>query len=98
MAMATVTSKGQVTIPVKVRRALGIKAGTRVDFVQTGNGRVEMRAKTGSIMDLAGCVPKLDHVVTIEEMNEGIAQAVAAEYLAGLDPKRGEEDENSEAA
>lgn len=77
MAMATVTSKGQVTIPVKVRRALGIKAGTRVDFVQTGNGRVELLAKTGSIMDMAGCVPKLDHVVTIEEMNAVILETAA---------------------
>ena len=32
MSAVSVTSKGQVTIPVKVRRALGIEPGTKVSF------------------------------------------------------------------
>ena len=32
MSVVSVTSKGQVTIPVKVRRALGIEPGTKVSF------------------------------------------------------------------
>ncbi len=101
MPSAKVTSKGQITIPVKIRRAMGIKAGTKVDFVQTGAGRVELRAKTGSILDLEGCVPKLDHVVTIEEMDEAIAQAVVEEYERGMNWKEEDEEkqiEKNEAA
>ncbi|MGH3545797.1 MAG: AbrB/MazE/SpoVT family DNA-binding domain-containing protein [Mycobacteriales bacterium] len=35
MAVATVTSKGQITIPAQVRRTLRLKPGSRVDFVLT---------------------------------------------------------------
>jgi AbrB family looped-hinge helix DNA binding protein len=35
MAAATVTSKGQITIPAKIREKLGLKAGTRVEFVHS---------------------------------------------------------------
>lgn len=42
MDASTVTSKGQVTIPKAVRRALGIRQGSRVAFA-TKNGKVEMR-------------------------------------------------------
>jgi antitoxin PrlF len=98
MATATVTSKGQVTIPVKVRRALGIKAGTRVDFVETGNGRIELRAKIGSIIDMRGCLPELGYVPTIEEMDEAIGKTVVAEYLAGLADDRNENEDSGKTA
>jgi AbrB family looped-hinge helix DNA binding protein len=39
----TVTSKGQVTIPKKVRDLLGIQAGSAVDFELTANGDVILR-------------------------------------------------------
>jgi AbrB family looped-hinge helix DNA binding protein len=37
---ATVTSKGQVTIPKPVRDLLGIEPGTRVDFLRTPQGQI----------------------------------------------------------
>lgn len=42
MDASTVTSKGQVTIPMAVRRALGIRQGSRVAFA-TKNGKAELR-------------------------------------------------------
>jgi AbrB family looped-hinge helix DNA binding protein len=42
MDESTVTSKGQVTIPKQVRRALGIRQGSRVAF-QLKQGRVELQ-------------------------------------------------------
>jgi antitoxin PrlF len=84
MPTAKVTSKGQLTIPKQVREALGIKPGTKVDFYEGEKGEYIFRPRTGSIMDLRGCVPKLDHVVTIEEMNEGIADAVAESFLKSV--------------
>jgi len=42
-----VTSKGQVTIPKKVRDFLGIKPGTAVEFEPTTDGRVMIVAAGG---------------------------------------------------
>lgn len=42
MESSTVTSKGQVTIPKEIRRALGIRQGSRVAFAHEG-GKVELR-------------------------------------------------------
>lgn len=43
----TVTSKGQVTIPKKVREHLGIGPGTSVDFLPVPDGRVMLVKKSG---------------------------------------------------
>ena len=43
----TVTSKGQVTIPKKVREHLGIRPGTSVDFLPAPDGRVMLVKKAG---------------------------------------------------
>jgi antitoxin PrlF len=42
-----VTSKGQVTIPKKVRDHLGIRPGTAVDFELTADGRVVLAKAAG---------------------------------------------------
>ena len=35
---ATMTSKGQVTVPVEIRRILGVRAGDKLEFETNGNG------------------------------------------------------------
>ena len=79
MATAAVTSKGQITIPAEVRKKLGLKPGDRVRFIEGENGEYIFKPKTGSIMDLEGCVPWKGKPVTIEEMNETIAQGWAGQ-------------------
>jgi len=83
MPSATLTSKGQITIPIQVRTALGLDFGDKIDFVETEKGQYAIRPRTASIRDLEGCVPKLDHVPTIEEINEAILDAAAESYLLG---------------
>jgi AbrB family looped-hinge helix DNA binding protein len=95
MPTATVTTKGQLTIPKEVREALGIKPGTRVDFYEGENGEYIFRPRTGSIRDLEGFLPKLDHIVTIEEMNEAIGDAVAESFLRSVGKLPDSEDETS---
>ena len=79
MATASLTSKGQITVPIEVREDLGLKAGDRISFIKGEHGEYIMKAKTGSIMNLRGCVKWTGNPVTIEEMNETIAKSWAGE-------------------
>ena len=73
MTTATLTSKGQITIPAAVRAALGVEAGDRVEFVQTASGHFELVAATQPVTALKGLVKKPKNPVTIEAMNAAIA-------------------------
>lgn len=42
--MSRMTSKGQVTIPKKMRDHLGLKPGSTVEFHYAGDGRIVLRA------------------------------------------------------
>lgn len=72
MPTATMTSKGQITIPAIVRAALGIAAGDRVEFVQVEPGRFELVAATQSVTALKWLVRKPSSPVTITMMNDAI--------------------------
>jgi len=51
---ATVTSKGQITVPNALRQALGVAAGDRLRFVQTPDGAIRLEArKRRRIVDIA---------------------------------------------
>ena len=80
MATATVTSKGQVTIPIEVRQKLGIRAGTRLEFVEGRDGGFELYAKTGSVTALAGMFSYSGPTVSIDEMDDAIAAAAVERY------------------
>ena len=73
MTTATVTSKGQITIPANVRRALQVEAGDRVEFVEVDPGRFEFIAVTRSVKELKGMFGKPAKAVSIEDMNRVIA-------------------------
>lgn len=55
---ATLTSKGQTTIPKEIRDSLGMKAGDRMTFTLMPDGTVVMRVKSKSITELAGVLHK----------------------------------------
>jgi antitoxin PrlF len=73
MTTATVTSKGQITIPANVRLALQVQPGDRVEFVEVDPGRFEVVAATISVTELKGMFGKSASSVSIEEMNKAIA-------------------------
>ena len=50
MELAKVTSKGQITIPVAIRRLLGIREGDKVLFVEEGDKVVLMNASTNALL------------------------------------------------
>lgn len=74
MTTATLTSKGQITIPVDVRNDLKVEAGDRVEFVQIAPGRYEFVAATRSVTELKGMFGPVKKTVSIEAMNMAIAQ------------------------
>jgi antitoxin PrlF len=88
MATASVTSKGQITIPLKIREDLGIKAGTQIAFLKNEHGDYVIKPKTGSIMNLKGMFKWTGKPVTIEEMNETIAQGWAGELAFDEDAQK----------
>lgn len=55
---ATLTSKGQTTIPKEIRDSLGMKPGDRMTFTLMIDGTVSLRVKTKSIMELGGVLQK----------------------------------------
>ena len=73
MTSATITSKGQITIPARIREALHVSAGDRVEFVEVEPGRFEFIAATRSVTDLKGMFGKAKKIVSIDDMNAAIA-------------------------
>ncbi len=74
MSEATVTSKGQVTIPADIRRAMGLATGERVVFTQLDDGTIVFRAKRRSIMELRGLLKPAragKRPIPIQDMNIG---------------------------
>lgn len=75
MASATITSKGQVTIPACVREAMGLGAGDRIEFVEVEKGQFKIVAATRSVRELKGLLQDgRRKPVSIEEMNAAIAR------------------------
>ena len=73
MPSATVTAKGQITIPIEVRNALGVDFGDRIDFIEIEKGRFLIIPATCSVQELKGLVSKPKRPVSIEEMNGAVA-------------------------
>lgn len=78
MSTATLTSKGQITIPAVVRAALGVATGGRVEFVQIEAGRFEIMAAKLSVSALKGIVQAPKVTITLEQMNAVIEARRAA--------------------
>jgi antitoxin PrlF len=75
MPTATITTKGQVTIPVKVRSALGLDTGDRIEFVELGKGQFAIIAATRSVKELKGLFRgRRRRPLSIQEMNRAIAR------------------------
>jgi antitoxin PrlF len=75
MASATVTSKGQVTIPKRVRDALRLSPGDRIEFLIEKSGKVSVRPGKGDIADLKGILSRTGNkAVSLSEMERAVAR------------------------
>ena len=75
--VATVTSKGQVTIPVEVRRHLGVGTRDKVAFVIADDGGVEVRRPRYTLESILGSIPPLPNETPDlrKEIEEATAEA-----------------------
>ena len=79
MPSATVTSKGQVTIPKAVRQALDIKTGDRLLFRVRSDGLLEIHVETGDLRDLQGILLRNGPSVSLSDMEDAIGEGVTNE-------------------
>lgn len=81
---ATLTSKGQMTLPVAVRARLGLEAGDHLQVtVQDDDTIILKRPPAASTASLRGLLPKPKRAVTVREMDAGIAAHLAAKHRPG---------------
>jgi len=72
MPAATLTSKGQTTIPKAVREYLRLRPGDRMEFILEENGRVVLVPAVVDVRELEGILPPPRKPVTIEKMKKVI--------------------------
>lgn len=73
MAVATLTGKGQVTLPKRIRDQFHLRAGDKVDFRVDKNGEIHLVPISREIKDVFGCLSgKVKKSLTVEQMNEAI--------------------------
>ena len=72
---ATITSKGQITLPKALRDELHLEPGDRVEFIVEVDGGVRMIPRKASVKQLKGMLPKPKRPITLEEMEAAIVNA-----------------------
>jgi antitoxin PrlF len=82
-ADATITSKGQVTVPAEIREKLGVKAGDRLHFRLTESGKltvtpIRRRSIFDSLDELK--LPSIGRPVTREDIDSAIEQEIIARH------------------
>jgi AbrB family looped-hinge helix DNA binding protein len=88
MSTATLTSKGQTTIPKEVRERLNLKPGDRLDFIFDEDGTLRVVPLNVRLDDLKSILPAPKRVLSNEELDEAIASGWSAqtELKAKQDP------------
>ena len=82
---ATITSKGQVTIPKRIRDELGLTAGTEIEFIIQDDGTIRVRAKEPALQRLRGVKEQLaEQNVDIEKMRRE-SKAAWSSHIDGRD-------------
>jgi antitoxin PrlF len=75
---ATVTAKGQVTLPVEVRRRLGLRAGSKLEFIVIDDERLEAIPVSETVSSLKGMVPKPKRPLSLTDMDKAVAKGASS--------------------
>ncbi len=82
MPTAILNSKGQITIPLAVRTALGLHAGTKLDFVLEGDGFNVVPQRNAATTLKGRFAGRVARAVSLAAMEEVIASEVASRHRA----------------
>lgn len=74
MATATLTSKGQITIPAEIRHRLGVETGDRLEFVELPEGGFMIKPANDDVRSLRGLLRKPARPVSVDAMNAAIRE------------------------
>jgi antitoxin PrlF len=79
VSTATLTSKGQITLPKRLREILNLNPGDRIDFVLGADGRFDVLPIKSSLEQLKGCVisPKS---ISVEAMSRAVRVRAARAF------------------
>ncbi len=83
MSIATITSKGQITLPKDVRDKLHLETGEKVDFrVDENKGTATLVPLNKHVDDVFGVLKNssLRKKVTVEEMNQALSNRFKRKY------------------
>ncbi len=72
MSVATLTSKGQITLPKAIREQLQVQPGDRVEFLVGSDGKITVWPVTCDVTILKGLISKPKQPVTLEAMRAAI--------------------------
>jgi antitoxin PrlF len=79
MTTATLTTKGQLTLPKAVRDAMGVGPGDRVEFVKMDDGHFAVVPAALSVRRLKGILAKPRKPLSLAEMDKAIAEGAKGE-------------------
>lgn len=83
MSIATITSKGQITLPKDIREKLHLEAGEKIDFrVDEDSGTATLIPLNKSVDDVFGVLhnARKRKIFTVDEMNDAIAKKLKKDY------------------
>lgn len=72
MSTAKITSKGQITLPLEVRKRLNLEVGDRVEFVELAEGGYVLKPAIEDVRSLKGMLRKPANPVSTDDMQEAI--------------------------
>ena len=70
--VSTITSKGQLTVPKKIREVLRLQPGNKIEFIFDKHGNVKLIPVKNSIKELKGMAPRPEKPVSLKEMQDAI--------------------------
>ena len=81
MAVATLTTKGQVTIPKEIRESLQLHTGDKIEIIVTENREAIIRPISKKIDDIFGKLHKPGRkAISLEAMDESIRDRMKDKY------------------
>ena len=83
VAVSTITSKGQTTIPKSVRERLHLKTGDRVEFVARDDGTALMVPATMTLEQLKASMPAASKLLNLEEIDTAVRRHAALRSRSG---------------